>query len=68
MAKGIISARPSSDRAGLINIVSDDDNSPTGETVKYIERNSADIDDLVEFDISDVDGMAINIKVVRLPS
>ncbi|MFN6039367.1 MAG: hypothetical protein ACK452_12925 [Bacteroidota bacterium] len=68
MAKGIITVKPITSKPGLINIVGEDDNSPTGETVKYIERNSADVDDLVEFDISDVDGMAINIKVVRLPS
>ena len=65
MAKGIISTKPSTGKPGLINVVNDDDYSPTGKTVKYVERSTAEVNNLVEFTISDVDGMAVNIRVIR---
>ena len=64
MAKGIISTKPSTGKPGLINVVNDD-YSPTGKTVKYVERSTAEVNNLVEFTISDVDGMAVNIRVIR---
>jgi hypothetical protein len=65
MAKGIISARPSTNKPGLINVVNEDNNTPNGNTINYVERSTANVKDLVYFDVSETDGMAINIKVIR---